>query len=219
MTEASSGRRGRYRSATSPTSDCAEATSGKDRRPRAGTTPLLVRDHRSEYAPAANPDQVRDPEQENARPQPVVARELTPPFTQIVEESSPLLSVPARCHPDPRQQYGAQAEARRVRGEPDARATDDQQHAPDPGARDRDEIARESLERIRLLQSLRAHRLRDQTHLGRDDQPGAGAVDDGEGQEKRNRRLACQHNSRRHSLRRALNERRAGEHEVARETI
>ena len=122
-------------------------------------------------------------------------------------------------NPDPAEEVRAHDEGDAVQGQRGARAGGDHEDAADRRADDAHRAARQPLQRIRLLQSRRADRLRDQPDLGRHDEPVAGTVEKGQTDEGGQRGVPRQDDGRRRSLRAALYEGGPDEHPVARKPI
>ena len=136
--------------------DGADAGRRQDRGPRAGPAELGIGDRRAEHDPTRE-HEVSDPEEEDRRPEPGASGELAPPLTQLRDESRRIAS--ASCNPDSREKHRADEERDRVDGEGDARARRDDEDTTDGRAQDADEVPRQALERVGLLEPLVAHGL------------------------------------------------------------
>ena len=104
-------------------------------------------------------------------------------------------------------------------GQCDPRAPSDDDRAPDRRAEHADDVPRQALERVRLLEAVRADRLGDEADLGREHQPEADAVDGLERDDRADAAEPSEHARGGRRLRRALDDAGADEHEVPRQAV
>ena len=120
----------------------------------------------------------------------------------------------SRGDPDPAQKIGAHEEARRVDGECYSWASGDDDRAPDRRAEHADDVPREALERVRLLEAVGADGLGNESHLGREHQPEPDAVRGLERDDRADATEPSEHARCGRRLSRPLDDARADEHEV-----
>ena len=216
-THATSGRRGRTRIATTlprmaPTPPAARIAAQAPAPPRRSSAIAGPRT----FQPAKARFPI--PKKHDRRPQPRAGRELLPAFPQLDEEPGSAGRV-ARGDADPAQQIRADEEARRVDGQGDPGAPGDDERTADRRPEHADDVPREALEGVRLLEAVGAHRLGDEADLGRQHQPEPDAVDGLERDDRADAAESAEHARRRRRLRRALDHGGADEYEVPRETV
>ena len=136
-----------------------------------------------------------------------------------MNEALLVLGSRARSDLDPVEQGRAGNEAERIEAECRARAPGDDEQAADRRAEDAGQVAAQPLKGVCLLQTRRADGLRHEPDLGRDDEPGADAVDPLQHDDRENRPAARENERRCRGLRRTLHERGAADHEVSRQPV
>jgi len=164
-------------------------------------------------------DHVADPKEADRRPQPGVGGEFTPALAQLAEEACPGDILGTRGQTDRADQGRAHKEGGGVGGEGEAGAAGDDERSADRRTEHEDEVAREALQRVCLLQSRWADGLGHETDLGRDHEAVPEAIGRLQRHQRKDGRIAREHQQRRQRLRSSLEQRGADEDVMARQSV